>query len=80
MSKGMSKLVSGADEAVSDIFDGAILTMGGFGFCGIPENTISAPMRNVVKNLTYLSNNEGEDGFRIVYMLKNKSETNMISS
>ena len=30
----MNKVVSGADEAVKDLFDGAILTMGGFGLCG----------------------------------------------
>ena len=80
MKKGMSKLVSGPDEAVSDIFDGAILTMGGFGLCGIPENTIAALVRKGVKNLTCVSNNAGVDGFGIGLMLENKQVKKMISS
>jgi 3-oxoacid CoA-transferase A subunit len=80
MKKGMSKCVSGPDEAVQDIFDGAILTMGGFGLCGIPENTISALVRKGVKNLTCVSNNAGVDGFGIGLMLEKKQVKKMVSS
>ena len=38
----MNKTVSGADEAIKDIQDGAVLMLGGFGLCGIPENCIAA--------------------------------------
>jgi 3-oxoacid CoA-transferase subunit A len=75
--KGMSKLVSNADEAVKDIFDGAILAMGGFGLCGIPENSIAALVRLGAKNLTCVSNNAGVDGFG---MLEKKQVKKMISS
>jgi 3-oxoacid CoA-transferase A subunit len=78
--KGMSKLVSNADEAVKDIFDGAILTMGGFGLCGIPENSIAALVRLGAKNLTCVSNNAGVDGFGIGLMLEKKQVKKMISS
>ncbi|HZR56918.1 MAG TPA: CoA-transferase, partial [Terriglobales bacterium] len=36
----MNKVVTNADEAIRDIFDGATLMVGGFGLCGIPENLI----------------------------------------
>lgn len=75
-----SKLVSGPDEAVRDIFDGAVLTMGGFGLCGIPENTIAALVRKGVKGLTCVSNNAGVDGFGIGLMLEKKQVKKMISS
>ncbi len=80
MKKGMSKLVSGPDEAVRDIFEGAILTMGGFGLCGIPENSIAALVRLGVKKLTCVSNNAGVDGFGIGLMLEKKQVKKMVSS
>ncbi len=76
----MNKVVNGPDEAVKDIFDGAILTMGGFGLCGIPENTIAAIVRKGVKNLTCASNNAGVDGFGIGLMLEKRQVKKMISS
>lgn len=76
----MNKIVSGPDEAVKDFFDGAILTMGGFGLCGIPENTIAAIVRKGVKNLTCASNNAGVDGFGIGLMLEKRQVKKMISS
>ena len=76
----MNKVVSGPDEAVKDIFDGALLTMGGFGLCGIPENTIAAIVRKGVKNLTCASNNAGVDGFGIGLMLEKRQVKKMISS
>jgi 3-oxoacid CoA-transferase subunit A len=59
----MNKVVAGADEAVKDVFDGAVIMIGGFGLCGIPENLIRALVRKGVKNLTTISNNVGVDGF-----------------
>ena len=38
----MQKVVASADAAVADIPDGAVILMGGFGLCGIPENLIQA--------------------------------------
>lgn len=80
MKKGMSKRVSGADEAVRDVFDGAVLALGGFGLCGIPENSIAALVRLGVKNLTCVSNNAGVDGFGIGLMLEKKQVKKMVSS
>ncbi len=77
---GMNKVVAGPDEAVQDIFDGAILTMGGFGLCGIPENTIAALVRKGVRDLTCVSNNAGVDGFGIGLMLEKGQVRKMVSS
>ncbi len=76
----MNKLVANAQEAVRDIPDGATLALGGFGLCGIPENTIAALVERGVKNLTCISNNAGVDDFGIGLMLQKRQVKKMISS
>lgn len=76
----MKKVVADASEAVRDIQDGALLMLGGFGLCGIPENCITALVKKGVKNLTCISNNAGVDDFGIGLMLKQKQVKKMISS
>lgn len=76
----MNKIVSGADEAVSDIQDGMVIMLGGFGLCGIPENCITALMKKGVQQLTCISNNAGVDDFGIGLMLQKKQVKKMISS
>ncbi len=76
----INKVISGAKEAVADVQDGATLMLGGFGLCGIPENTISALLEKGVKDLTCISNNAGVDDFGIGLMLKTKQVKKMISS
>src|SRR5579863_8098589 len=65
----MNKVVANADEAIRDVFDGAVVMVGGFGLCGIPENLIRALVRKGVKNLTTISNNVGVDGFGMGLLL-----------
>lgn len=77
---GFNKVVANADEAVKDIQDGAVIMLGGFGLCGIPENSIAALIRKGVKNLTCISNNAGVDDFGIGLMLQTKQVKKMISS
>ncbi len=76
----MNKVVSDADAAIFDLQDGATLMLGGFGLCGIPENTIAALVRKKVKGLTCISNNAGIDDFGIGLMLKQKQVKKMVSS
>lgn len=76
----MNKVVKDAHVAVSDIQDNAVLMLGGFGLCGIPENCISALVLKGVKNLTCISNNAGVDDFGIGLMLKTRQVKKMISS
>jgi 3-oxoacid CoA-transferase subunit A len=74
------KVYSNATEAVADIKDGAILMLGGFGLCGIPENCITALVASKIKNLTCISNNAGVDDFGIGLLLQQKQVKKMISS
>ncbi len=76
----LKKIVSNADEAIKDIQDGAVIMLGGFGLCGIPENSITALVKKGVKNLTCISNNAGVDDFGIGLMLKTRQVKKMISS
>jgi len=65
----MNKVIANADEAVKDVFDGAVLMVGGFGLCGMPENLIRALVKKGTKNLTTISNNAGVDGQGIGLLL-----------
>lgn len=76
----MNKVFANSDEAVSDIFDGATIMCGGFGLCGLPENSIAALVRKGVRNLTCISNNAGVDDFGIGLMLHKRQVKKMISS
>jgi 3-oxoacid CoA-transferase subunit A len=76
----LQKVVSGADEAVADISDGATLVVGGFGLCGIPENLIAALVRRGVKGLTVVSNNCGVDDWGLGLLLANRQIRKMVSS
>src|SRR5258708_6984906 len=76
----MKKIVAGADEAIRDIQDGAVIMLGGFGLCGIPENCIAALTRKGVGQLTCISNNAGVDDFGLGLLLKTRQIKKMISS
>ncbi|MDP4260930.1 MAG: CoA transferase subunit A [Bacteroidota bacterium] len=76
----MNKVIANAEEAIKDISDGAVIMIGGFGLCGIPENCIAALVKKKVKGLTCISNNAGVDDFGIGLMLQNKQVKKMISS
>jgi 3-oxoacid CoA-transferase subunit A len=76
----MNKVVTNADAAIADIKDGQVLMLGGFGLCGIPENSIAALVKKGVKNLTCISNNAGVDDFGIGLMLQQKQVKKMIAS
>jgi 3-oxoacid CoA-transferase subunit A len=76
----MNKLFKNAEEALQDVQDGQTLMLGGFGLCGIPENSISALVKKGVKNLTCISNNAGVDDFGIGLMLQQKQVKKMIAS
>jgi len=76
----MNKVVKNAVEAIKGISDGMTLMVGGFGLCGIPENSIKALLDNGVKGLTCISNNAGVDDFGLGLLLKNRQVRKMISS
>jgi 3-oxoacid CoA-transferase subunit A len=76
----INKVVRSADEAIKDVPDGALLVVGGFGLCGIPENLINAIVKRGVKNLTCVSNNAGVDDWGLGLLLQTKQIRKMVSS
>lgn len=76
----MNKVVANVEEALKGIEDNMTLMVGGFGLCGIPENSIAQLVKMGVKNLTCISNNAGVDNFGLGLLLQNKQVKKMISS
>jgi 3-oxoacid CoA-transferase len=76
----INKVVPSASEALIDVKDGATLMLGGFGLCGIPENSIQTLIQMGVKDLTCISNNAGVDDFGIGLLLQTRQVKKMISS
>jgi len=76
----MNKVVENVELALRGIKDDMTLMFGGFGLCGIPENSISQLVKMGVKNLTCISNNAGVDDFGLGLLLQTKQIKKMISS
>jgi 3-oxoacid CoA-transferase subunit A len=76
----MNKVVSNVTDALMGIEDGMTIMLGGFGLCGIPENSIGELVRKGTKRLTCISNNAGVDGFGLGLLLETKQIKKMISS
>ena len=76
----MNKEVFDGTDAIHDIPDNAVIMLGGFGLCGIPENCIRALVDKGVKGLTCISNNAGVDDFGLGLLLKTRQIKKMISS
>lgn len=76
----INKVVKNAEEAIQGIDNDMTLMFGGFGLCGIPENTIAALVKSNIKGLTCISNNAGVDDFGLGLLLQKKQIKKMISS
>ncbi|UUC46223.1 CoA transferase subunit A [Flavobacterium cerinum] len=76
----INKKVSNVKEALHDIKDGQTIMLGGFGLCGIPENSIAELVEMNVKELTCISNNAGVDDFGLGLLLQKRQIKKMISS
>lgn len=76
----MNKVVGSVAQAVEEIPSGAVLAIGGFGLCGIPENLLKALASSGVRELTCISNNAGVDDFGIGMLLGQGQVKKMISS
>ena len=76
----INKKVSSVTKALEGISNGMTLMIGGFGLCGIPENSILELARSGIKNLVCISNNAGVDDFGLGLLLKNKQINTMIAS
>ena len=76
----IDKKVESIELAIKGVKDGMTFMLGGFGLCGIPENSIKALMESGIKELTCISNNAGVDDFGLGLLLQKKQIKKMISS
>lgn len=76
----IKKTVKNVTEALTGVENGMTLMLGGFGLCGIPENSISELVKKEVKDITCISNNAGVDDFGLGLLLQKKQIKKMISS
>ncbi len=76
----MNKVFANAQEALHDVTDNTTLMLGGFGLCGIPENSIAALVQKGITGLTCISNNAGVDDFGLGLLLHTRQIRKMISS
>lgn len=76
----ITKVVSNVQKALEGVADNTTLMIGGFGLCGIPENSIAELVAKGTKNLTCISNNAGVDNFGLGLLLQKKQIKKMISS
>lgn len=75
-----SKVYADAKSALEGVKDNMTFVVGGFGLCGIPENSIMALKESGVKGLTCVSNNAGVDDFGLGLLLHTRQIKKMISS
>lgn len=76
----INKVVANASDACQGIQSGMTLMLGGFGLCGIPENSIAQLVKMGVNDLTCISNNAGVDDFGLGLLLQGRQIRKMISS
>ena len=76
----INKKVASVSDALKDIQDGQTIMLGGFGLCGIPENSIAELVKLEVTDLTCISNNAGVDDFGLGLLLQKRQIKKMISS
>jgi 3-oxoacid CoA-transferase subunit A len=76
----VDKVVASAAEAVADIPDGAKLSVGGFGLCGVPSVLIEALLEAGTTDLEAVSNNCGVDDWGLGRLLAQKRIRRMVAS
>ena len=76
----ISKVVAGAHEALEGLEDNMTVMFGGFGLCGIPENSIAAIRDKGTTGITCISNNAGVDDFGLGLLLHTRQIKKMIAS
>lgn len=77
----MVKIYNNAKQALEGIlFDNMTIMAGGFGLCGIPENSIQEIYNSGTKGLTIISNNCGVDDFGLGILLEKHQIKKSIAS
>lgn len=66
----IDKRIATTEDAVADIFDGAVVMVGGFGAAGQPAELLDALIRRQPRDLTLISNNAGNGDYGLAALLK----------
>ena len=66
----MNKVVKNVKEALYGVKSNMTIMVGGFGLCGIPENSIKEMANMNISGLTCISNNAGVDDFGLGLLLQ----------
>jgi 3-oxoacid CoA-transferase subunit A len=75
----INKKVNSVQEALQGIEDNMTIMLGGFGLCGIPENSIAELVQKGTTNLTCISNNAGVDDFGLGLLLQKRQIKNVVA-
>lgn len=75
-----SKIYADAEAALFDLKDHMTIMSGGFGLCGIPENSIDQIQKMGLQNLKVISNNIGNSGRGLAILLKNQQISKAVCS
>lgn len=76
----INKIVHSVSEAVSGIFNGAVIMISGFGEAGSPIELIHALIDQGAKDLTIVSNNTGNGHIGLAALIENRQVRKMICS
>jgi 3-oxoadipate CoA-transferase alpha subunit len=76
----VSKVIPSLAEAVSDIKNGAVVMIGGFGEAGSPIELIHALIDHGAGDLTVISNNTGSGHVGLAALIENRQVRKMICS
>lgn len=76
----INKQVTSLSEAVSEIYDGATVMIGGFGEAGSPIELIHALIDHGAKDLTLVSNNTGSGQVGLAALIANRQVKKIICS
>ncbi|MFO7828362.1 MAG: 3-oxoacid CoA-transferase subunit A [Bacteroidales bacterium] len=76
----INKLFKSTADAVSDVFDGAVIMISGFGEAGSPVELIHALIDQGAKNLTIVSNNTGSGNVGLASLIEHRRVKKMICS
>lgn len=76
----INKQIGSPAEAVSEIFDGATVMIGGFGEAGSPIELIHALIDQGTKDLTVVNNNTGSGHVGLAALIENRQVRKMICS
>ena len=75
-----NKIYNSPKEALADMKDGSVVSMGGFGLVGIPENGVVSMVEKGLKGIRIVSNVAGVADWGIGLLLKEKQVVQMNAS